>query len=92
MRRGPVHILESEQQRVGYSVNIARKLWIVCTMSEFEPLETQIVEQLIKVLDSGMEERQHDEKLFKLLAHYKSRLTYLNGYGRLRWPPHKENK
>ena len=46
-------------------------------MSEFEPLETQIVEQLIKVLDSGMEERQHDEKLFKLLAHYKSRLTYL---------------
>ena len=46
-------------------------------MSEFEPLEMQIVEQLIKVLDSGMEEREHDEELFKLLAHYKSRLSYL---------------
>jgi len=43
----------------------------------YEPLETQIVEQLIKVLDSGMEERQHDEELFKMLAHYKSRLTYI---------------
>jgi len=44
---------------------------------QYEPLETQIVEQLIKVLDSGMEERLYDEELFKMLAHYKSRLTYI---------------
>ena len=53
------------------------KIWAVKMSEQFEPLETRIVEQLIKVLDSGMEERQHDEKLFKLLAHYKSRLTYI---------------
>jgi len=51
---------------------------------QYEPLETKIVEQLIKVLDSGMEEREHDEKLFKMLAHYKSRLTYLEKQYRYR--------
>jgi len=42
-----------------------------------EPLETQIVEQLIKVLDSDFQDRHHDEQLFIMLAHYKSRLSYL---------------
>jgi len=46
-------------------------------MSQFEPLETRIVEQLIKVLDSNFEDREHEKELFKMLAHYKSRLTYL---------------
>jgi len=44
---------------------------------EYEPLETRIVEQLIKVLDSGMGEKQHDEEMFRLLAKYKSRLIYI---------------
>jgi len=46
-------------------------------MSQFEPLETRIVEQLIKVLDSNFEDREHEKELFAMLAHYKSRLTYL---------------
>jgi len=44
---------------------------------QYEPLETQIVEQLIKVLDSPMSDKKHDEQMFRLLAKYKSRLTYL---------------
>jgi len=44
---------------------------------QFEPLETRIVEQLIKVLDSDFGDNQYHQELFKLVAHYKSRLTYI---------------
>jgi hypothetical protein len=44
---------------------------------QFEPLETRIVEQLIKVVESDHLDNQHHEELFRLLAKYRSRLTYL---------------
>jgi len=45
--------------------------------NQYEPLETQIVEQLIKVLESDHMDNQYHEKLFRLVAKYRSRLTYL---------------
>jgi len=44
---------------------------------QFEPLETRIVEQLIKVLESDHLDNQYHEELFRLVAKYRSRLTYL---------------
>jgi len=44
---------------------------------QFEPLETRIVEQLIKVVESDHLDNQYHEELFRLLAKYRSRLTYL---------------
>ena len=42
-----------------------------------ESLETRIVEQLIKVLESSPSDKKHDEELFRMVAKYRSRLTYL---------------
>ena len=46
-------------------------------MSQFEPLETRIVEQLIKVVESDLNDNQYHEELFRLLAKYRSRLVYI---------------
>jgi len=48
------------------------------TAEQFVPLETRIVEQLIKVLESSPMDRHYDEELFRMLAKYRSRLDYLN--------------
>jgi len=44
---------------------------------QFEPLETRIVEQLIKVVESDLSDNQYHQELFRLLAKYRSRLTYI---------------
>ena len=42
-----------------------------------ESLEVRIIETLIDVLESPVSDKDHNIELFKLLAKYRSRISYL---------------
>jgi len=42
-----------------------------------ESLEVRIVEKLIEVIESPLTDKKHDEELFRMLAKYRSRLSYI---------------
>jgi len=69
------HILGLDHHRVEYYANTAQRPNM--DEDQFVPLETRIVEQLIKVVESDWLDNQYHEELFRLLAKYRSRLTYL---------------
>jgi len=44
-----------------------------------EPLETRIVEKLIEIfLSNHIDSHQLNEQLMEMVAHYRSRLSYIN--------------
>jgi len=72
---GQSHTLELDPHRVEYYANTVRRPNM--DEDQFVPLETRIVEQLIKVIESDLNDNQYHEEMFRLLAKYRSRLTYI---------------